>query len=174
MTAITDFVIADVGIRHLHARYTDAVWRKDYDAFGDCFAEDAEWRITGLVLRGRKAITEFIKTPFLHAERVMMTFRTPLLHVLGDGIASARTYVTEVNARKSGQSVSTAAIYWERFVRHEDQWRFTWRLFELHYMGSAEFTGPFIDNPDYGRPPNMPPLDTTTPPFRGTDWQVNK
>ena len=50
---MTDFLAAESGIRQLHARYLDAVWRKDFDAFGDCFAENAEWRIGGKILRGR-------------------------------------------------------------------------------------------------------------------------
>ena len=45
---MTDLVVADCAIRQLHARYIDAVWRKDIDAFVDCFAEDAEWKIGGI------------------------------------------------------------------------------------------------------------------------------
>ncbi len=44
---MTDLAAADNGIRQLHARYADAVWRKDYPSFGDCFTEDCEWRIAG-------------------------------------------------------------------------------------------------------------------------------
>ena len=39
---MTEFVIAESGIRQLHARYIDAVWRKDADAFANCFAEHGE------------------------------------------------------------------------------------------------------------------------------------
>lgn len=56
-----DFIAAGVAIRGLHARYIDAVWRKDYDAFGDCLARDAEWRIGGPDRRGRPAIVEAIE-----------------------------------------------------------------------------------------------------------------
>ena len=65
---MTDFVVAEAAIRELHARYTDAVWRKDYDAFADCFAENAEWKIAGLVLRGRAEVAA-------HLKRLMPNFR---------------------------------------------------------------------------------------------------
>jgi ketosteroid isomerase-like protein len=166
---VTDFVVAEAAIRQLHARYADAVWRKDYDAFGDCFAEDAEWRITGLVLRGRAAIVESVRSRLDLNHRVLMTFRTPILTV-GDGTASGRTYVTEQNAFKNGRPGSSIAIYFERFVDQGDRWRFSWRLFQLHYLGKADLTDPFFDNPDYGPPPNMPPLDAVPAFFDEKDW----
>lgn len=33
--SLTDFIAAESGIRQLQARYADAVWCKDYEAFGD-------------------------------------------------------------------------------------------------------------------------------------------
>jgi ketosteroid isomerase-like protein len=174
MTTLTEFALAEIGIRQLHARYTDAVWRQDFEAFGNCFAEDAEWRITGFVLKGRPAILQSIKQRLPHAERVMMTFRTPLLTVHGDGTASARTYVTEINAFKNGRPGCTAAIYWERFVQQGDVWRFKWRMFQLHYIGDAEYQGPYIPNAEYGPPPNMPPLDAVPPHFDETAWPPKK
>ncbi len=155
---MTDFLVAESGIRQLHARYVDAVWRKDFDAFGDCFTEDAEWRISGMVLQGRDEIVWNLKRLMPNFKRILMTFRTPLLEV-GDGIASGRTYVTEQSAFINGKPGTTIGIYYERFVDQGDKWRFAWRLFQLHYMGPAELTGPFFDNPDYGPPPHMPDLD---------------
>jgi uncharacterized protein (TIGR02246 family) len=169
-----EFLLAETGIRQLHARYVDAVWRKDYEAFGNCFTEDAEWRITGMVMRGREEILKSIKTRLPYCERVIMTFRTPLLHVYGDGTASSRTYVTELNAFKNGRPGSSVATYWERFVQEGDVWRFKWRMFQLHYLGSAEFTDPLYNNPEYGPPPNMPPLDAVPALFDETDWPVRK
>jgi SnoaL-like domain len=63
----------------LHACYTDAVRRKDYGAFGDCFTEDAEWRITGMVLRGRVEIVDTIKQLMSRFRRVLVTPRIPNL-----------------------------------------------------------------------------------------------
>lgn len=158
---MTDFLVAESAIRQLHARYADAVWRKDFDAFGDCFAEDAEWRIGGRILRGRAGIVDNLKRLMPNFERVLMTFRTPILEV-GNGTATGRTYVTENNIFVDGRSGSSIGIYYEHFADQGDRWRFTWRLFQTYYLGPADITGPLYDNPDFGPPPQMPPLDAPT------------
>jgi len=161
MNVMTDFLVAESEIRQLHARYADAVWRKDYDAFGDCFTEDAEWRIGGRVLHGRTEIVENLKRLMPNFDRILMTFRTPILEV-GEGTATGRTYVTENNVFVDGRSGSSIGIYYEHFVDEGDRWRFTWRLFQTYYLGPADITGPLFENPDFGAPPEMPPLDAPT------------
>src|SRR5271154_5342962 len=99
---MTDFLVAESAIRQLHACYTDAVWRKDYDSFGDCFTEDAEWRITGMVLRGRVEIVDTIKQLMSRFRCVLVTLRTPILEV-GNGTASGRTYLTEQSVFSDGR-----------------------------------------------------------------------
>ena len=53
---MSDIVTVQIGILDLFSRYAEAVWRKDHVAFGECFTEDAEWRIGGRILRGRAEI----------------------------------------------------------------------------------------------------------------------
>ena len=158
---MTDFVAVEAAIRQLHARYADAVWRKDFDAFGDCFTENSEWRIGGKILVGRSNIVANLKRLMPNFERVLMTFRTPILDV-GEGTATGRTYVTENNIFADGRPGASVGIYYERFVQENDRWRFSWRLFQTYYLGAADITGPLYENPDFGPPPNMPPLDAPT------------
>lgn len=152
---MTDLVMADCAIRQLHARYIDAVWRKDIDAFVDCFAEDAEWKIAGLHLKGhaeiRRAITRFLEP----IDRIQMIFSTPILEV-GQGTASARTYVREFNRARNGETASTVGIYFERFVDHGDRWRFQWRQWMLQYIGPADLSAEPYECKDFGPPPAMP------------------
>jgi hypothetical protein len=115
-------------------------------------------RIAGMVLRGRTQIVSNLQRLMPNIRRVLMTFRTPLLDV-GDGVASGRTYVTEQCAFADGRPYSTIGTYYERFVQQGERWHFTWRLFQLHYMGPADLSTPFFDNPDFGPPPAMPDLD---------------
>src|ERR1700730_7658537 len=103
-------------IRDLHARYTDAVWRKDYAAFGACFTGDAEWRIGGLELRGRAQITETIEAILGNFRRVLILFQSPILSMV-DGTLSARTYITEQVARTDGTANISIGRYYERFTR---------------------------------------------------------
>ena len=58
---MSDFVAAEAAIRQLHARYVDAVFRKDVEPLGDCFAEDAEWRVGGRIMRGRGEVMTFMR-----------------------------------------------------------------------------------------------------------------
>jgi ketosteroid isomerase-like protein len=146
-----------VGLRQFYARYTDAVWRKDYDAYGNCWTDDAQWLIAGQVLSGRPAIVRGF-TQFMDKYHcVLFTPREPLVHMAG-GEVSARTYVTEQGKLKSGGSVSSIATYFERFVEADGVWRRRWAFLQLHFMGSADFEGTFFEQPDFGPPPAMPPL----------------
>ncbi len=158
---MSELVEAEAAIRQLHARYADAVWRKDLEAFGDCFIEDAEWRIGGRIQRGREEIVENLRRLLPNFERVLMTFRTPIVH-LGDEGISARTYVTENNVFSDGRPGCTIGIYYERFALQGDRLRFAWRLFQTYYLGPADISGPLFENPDFGPPPQMPPPDAPT------------
>jgi hypothetical protein len=163
---MTDFIVAETAVRQLHARCIDAVWRSDYAAFGDCFTQDAEWRIAGMVLRGRARIEAALERLVTNSHRVLMTFRTPILEV-GNGAASGRTYVSEQSAFINGRPGTTIGIYYERFVDQGDRWRFTWRLFQLHYIGPPDLSGSFFEHADYGPPPGMPGLDAPTYSYSG-------
>jgi SnoaL-like domain len=164
-----DFAEAQAGIRDLHARYTDAVWRKDFDAFANCHAEDAEWRISGRVFRGRHEIREGISIILAKFIRVLITYRNPILSV-GDGVASGRTYIDERCAWANGQTNIAVGIYYEHFVEQGGLWLYKWRLFERHYTGPPDMTGTFNEHPDYGAPPAMPPLDANTEDMASARW----
>jgi len=159
---MTDLLIAESAIRQLHARYIDAVWRKDPESFADLFAENAEWKIAGMHMRGREQIrSEFAKF-MRHVERVFMIFGTPIVRV-GERGASSRTYVTENNKFADRRTASTIGIYYERFVNEGDRWRFQWRHWNLHYIGPPDFSASLYQVKEYGPPPGMPgPDDPTT------------
>lgn len=168
---MTDLAAADAGVRQLHARYTDAVWRQDADAFARCFTPDGEWRISGLVLKGRREIGDTIGRILDNFTRVLITFRTPSLDV-GDGVATGRTYIDERCAWKNGNTNISIGRYYERFVQDGAEWLFDWRLFELHYRGAPDMTGTFFDHPDLGPPPAMPPLDAHTEDMATIRWKL--
>jgi len=155
------FVVAEYGIRQLHAAYVDAVWRQDVEAFGDCFAEDAEWRVGGTIMRGREQVMLAMRGVFPKFRRLLMNFRTPIIE-LGDGFVLGRTYVNEQSVMADGTPFGPVGIYFERFVDHGDRWRFQWRLFQTNYAGPPDMSGSFFDVADYGAPPAMPPLDEET------------
>jgi uncharacterized protein (TIGR02246 family) len=158
-------------IRDLHARYTDAVWRKDYTAFAECFTESAQWRIGGLELRGREQIRASIEKIMANFRRVLITFQSPILHSDDKGL-SARTYIQEQVARKDGTSNISIGRYYERFVQVDGRWRFDWRLFQRHYSGPPDLSGEYYEWEDYGAPPGMPPLDAPSGDYAAVKWNV--
>ena len=101
---MTNFVEAECMIRQLHARYADSVWRQDFETFGECFAEDCEWRIGGAILKGRQKIVDYNRELFTTKFRkLFITLRTPVLEV-GDGVASGRTYFSAQNIMADGSA----------------------------------------------------------------------
>lgn len=166
------FVEAEAGIRQLHSHYVDAVWRKDAIAFGECFTEDAEWRISGRIFKGRKEITASIRQILSNANRILMTFRTPIIELTPQG-ASGRTYVTEQCTWTNRAPNISIGRYYEDFVDEGDRWRFAWRVFELHYSGPEDLTGTFHEHPDYGPPPAMPPRDVLPGDHASAKWGLN-
>jgi hypothetical protein len=162
MKITTEYMLAECAIRRLQAEYCDAVWRLDFDAFGNCFTEDCEWRFAGDVLHGRKAIVEYSRKLMVGKFRgLFVTLRTPMLEVEG-GKASGRTYFSAQNILADGRPYYPFGVYYERFVDDGDQWRFSWRFFQTLYAGPPDLSGPLFKDPGFGPPPGFPPDDVPT------------
>ena len=160
---MTDFAAAEAGIRQLQARYADAVWRWDFDAFGNCFAEDAEWRVAGFAVHGRAACVDLLKGLQVNFDRVLFLMQCPMLEV-GNGTAIGRTYCTEQNVYKDRRPGFSIGIYYDRFVQQGDVWRYSYHHFQACYLGPPDMTGRFFEATDYGPPSAMPgPDDPATP-----------
>ena len=158
---MTELVIAEYGIRQLHARFADAVWRKDAEAYADCFAEDAEWKIATMHIRGRADIGGTFAKLLAACARVQIIAGTPLLEI-GQGTATGRIHVTELAKMVDGSSALTLGVYYDRYVEEAGRWRFQWRHFGLHYRGPTDLSAALVECPDYGPPPGIPGPDEPT------------
>jgi len=156
-----DQFAAELAIRRLHAVCADAVYRKDGQAFAECYTENGEWKVAGLHIVGRAAIADALGELGAANERIFMTFGMPILE-FGPQTATGRTYVVEHVKRHDGSAAVTFGIYYERFVHLDGQWRFRWRHFDFLYFGSPDLSDPFYTLNDYGAPPDMPPADAPT------------
>lgn len=173
MKVTPEYSIVECAIRRLQADYCDATWRMDFDAFGDCFAEDCEWRFAGDVMHGRKAIVDYCRKLFTTKFRsIFVTLRTPILEI-GDGTASGRTYFSAQNILADGRGYFPLGVYYERFVDQGDRWRFSWRWFQTLYAGPADLSGPLFKDPGFGAPPAMPPRDVPTYNLSGLQDSTN-
>lgn len=158
---MTDFLRAESGIRQLYGRYCDALWRRDTDAFVDCFTADAVWKIAGRTLRGRAEIGAGFTAFLAQSQKVMMFVGIPVLDV-GEGSASGRVQVTELLKLKEGDAIRTLGVYYERFVREGERWRIRHHHFNLYYYGPPDLSADFYDCLEYGPPPGMPGPDAPT------------
>ena len=152
---------AEFEIRQLHARYSHAIFGKDAETVGALFTEDGEWRVGGQLMKGREEIVAFLGGVFPQFSRILMIFSTPVVDVAGDEVTS-RTFVTERSQFADGRPFSPIGIYFDRFVQVEGRLAFKWRLFQTQYSGTTDLTSPFLEVPEYGPPPAMPPLDEIT------------
>ena len=153
---MTDLVAADCGIRQLHARFVEATWRMDAASFAQCFAEQGEWKIAGLHLRGRDAIGATIGRMLAGAyRRVLLNVGLPVQDVVDGGVVG-RVPVTEFAQMLDGSSAMSIGIYHDWYVEEDGRWHFAKRHWNFQYRGPMDLSGHFIDRPDDGPPPGMP------------------
>lgn len=168
-----DFLLADCGIRQLHARFADAVWRQDSDSFAACFAIDGVWKIAGQHWLGRDSIGEACRVLLGRCERIQLLLGQPILEVAPilevtpglealPGTATGRLQVTEFAKKRDGTSAITFGVYYDRYVEQEGAWRFQWRHWSMAYHGPVDLSGAFITPPDYGPFPAAPGPDEPT------------
>lgn len=155
------FVLADCGIRQLYARFVDAVWRQDADVFSNCFAEDGEWKIAGMNMRGREEIAAGCNNLLGRCERIHLLVGPPILEVDGN-TAIGRLNMTEFAKIKDGTTAMTIGYYHDRYVETGGQWYFQSRHWSMKYRGTPDLMGVFYDTLDYGAFPARPDPDEET------------
>jgi len=168
---VSDLARIDAQVRQLHARYTDAVWRKDAASFAACFTPEGEWRISGMVMRGREEIAATIERILGRMHRVLFSYgQTVIDHVAGE--LRGRVMVNEQIAWADGKTNISIGRYFERYGERDGQLLFDWRLFELHYRGPADLSGDWYEHPECGAPPAMPPRDTVPLDTSSQRWNL--
>lgn len=154
---MTGWVEAESEIRQLHACYADAMFRKDAAAAGALFAANGIWHVAGQAVKGREAIVSFLEGAFPQFRNIMMTFRTPIIDVIENEVAS-RTWVTETRVMADGEASLLIGIYFDRFTEEDGRLLLDWHQFQTHYLGPADLSADVADAADYGAPPAMPPV----------------
>lgn len=158
---MTDLVAAECGIRQLHARYVDAVWRQDDRDFADCFAADGVWKIAGMTMRGREAIAEGCRTLVGRCAHVQLIVQTPILDVSGP-TAIGRLPMIELVRMPDGTGSMNIGYYHDHYVEAAGRWRFARRFWSMKYRGPPDLSAAFLGTPDYGSFPAGPAEDEET------------
>jgi SnoaL-like domain len=158
---MTDFLAADAGIRQLHARFADAVWRQDDAEFSHCFARDGLWKIAGREILGRENIAEACRMMLGRCSHIHIITGLPILEVTGER-ARGRLNLTEFARMQDGSTAMTIGWYHDDYALEEDRWRFRKRHWSMKYRGPPDLTGHFAATPDYGAFPGQPSADEAT------------
>jgi len=119
-----------IAIRELVETYSDAVFRRDADAWGQTWTQDATWNLMGQEVSGREAIVQM----WLGA---MDMFEFVAFHALPGAIevnadrATARVYVSEVLKPKGASVRRVEGEYIDELVKTEGRWQFSKRVYRV-------------------------------------------
>jgi uncharacterized protein (TIGR02246 family) len=158
---MSDFVTAECGIRQLQARFVDAVWRQDADAFAQCYTPDGEWKIAGMHMRGREELADACRKLLGRCSHIQLMPQPAILEIDGDQ-AIGRQHMIELARMLDGSSAMTIGLNYDRYAFVEGRWRIRWRHWTTHYRGPTDMSGPFVNAPDFGAFPGMPGADDLT------------
>lgn len=158
---MNDLIAADVGIRQLHARFADAVWRQDDAEFSGCFASDGLWKIAGMEIQGRDKIAEACRNMLGRCSDIHIITGLPILELV-DGGAKGRLNITEFARMQDGSTAMTIGWYHDDYAEEDGKWFFKRRHWSMKYRGLPDLTGHFADTPNYGPFPDGPADGETT------------
>lgn len=144
----------DAEIRDLAARFSDAVNRRDFDAFGDLFADDGIWEIGEPFARraaGRQNVVTMFRNLLELWDFFFQATHTGVIDIAPDHqTATARWEMREIARTPDGsQSYDNVAVYYDQRARTQDgSWRFAERRYYYIWLCSADLVGRSIPRPD--------------------------
>lgn len=139
----------ELAIRKLVHSYSDAIVRRDTEAWGGTWAEECEWKIFGKSVHGREDIVATWQKfmgglPFVHQQA------SGGLIDFADGGPTGRWYVTEYGVSEDdGPGTSILGVYHDDYINEAGTWRFSRRIFNALYMGPPDLSAqarPFPEN----------------------------
>ncbi len=123
-----------LSIRELIEAYADAVFRRDAEAWIDCWADDATWDLMGHSVAGRDAILATWKGAMSAFETTAFFAQPGRIAVEGD-LAAARVWTQEVLVTKAGDTRRVVGAYDDSLVRRDGRWLFARRAFRIVHDG---------------------------------------
>lgn len=154
---------AKLAIHELHARYTDAFFRKSEEDYRQCWTADGEWIAFGRSTAGREEIVAFWRTLMKDRHRIWHAPQAVIVDVQGDR-ATGRVYVGETVTATNGTPRTVLGIYHDRYALDGDRWRFARRWWSLAYLGPADMSGRYWETAPMGSPPHFASWDAPNTP----------
>jgi ketosteroid isomerase-like protein len=158
---MTNLIAADHGIRQLHARFVDAVWRQDATEFAACWTREGLWKIAGMEVRGRAALQDACTLMLGRCKHIHLIVGLPILEADGDEVLG-RLNMTELTTMADDSSALVMGWYHDRYAEEDGRWRFKTRHWSFKYRGPPALGGEYFPTPDYGAFPGFPAADEPT------------
>jgi uncharacterized protein (TIGR02246 family) len=118
-----------MAIRELHARYADAVRRKNAEDWAATWAEDANWSLMGTTVSGRDQIVGLWTQAMSAFDAVSFVMTSDAIELDGDtGTGRCQTHEILV---EGGKSRVAGGAYEDEFVRRDGVWLYASRSFSL-------------------------------------------
>ena len=138
MNALED----ELALRNLMGRYTDAVNRRDADAWVATWAADGVWNLLGNPVSGRDNILALWQQMMGSFEFALMLPSSCLFTVKGD-TASGHWYLHEYTRDLQGNASTVLSRYLDTYVKQGGQWLFQSRSYGFIYNGAADLSGTY-------------------------------
>jgi ketosteroid isomerase-like protein len=142
---MSDFqAIADrVEIEALRGEAVDAQMTDNYDRFASLFAPDGVWRVPAVnaEFAGREEIRAGIKRLKEDLWDYLVQTTHPGTIQLDGDIASGRAYVLSFGRFRDGGSHLNYSVYYDRYQRTPDGWKFAERVDEVLYLDTTALAG---------------------------------
>jgi hypothetical protein len=128
----------ELAIRGLVARYSDAVCRRDGEAWIETWAKDCRWDLGGgRVTEGREATLALWRTATAKYPWVAQLAPTGMVEVTGDS-GSGNWWVLELNRLSDGNGALHLGHYEDEYRRTDQGWQFAVRRFSMVYRGRLD------------------------------------
>ncbi|MEO0981280.1 MAG: nuclear transport factor 2 family protein [Pseudomonadota bacterium] len=133
--AFTGSVEDRMAIRELINTYSDAVARRDADAWIGTWTEDAAWDLMGQVVEGREAILQTWLAAMGTFDFVAFHAAPGAIEISGD-MAEVRVYVSEVLVPTGGGLRRVEGAYTDTCRKDRGAWRFSRRAYKILHEDS--------------------------------------
>jgi len=133
-------LVDELAIRDLAARYIDAVYRRDPEAWSATWAEESSWSVLGTEVQGRTQIVAFWRQAMDGFPFVAMQMHSGTLTLRGEE-ADGRWYLSEHLIDRQGEKQLIHGIYNDRYVKKAGCWLFRSRRYDIIYQGAPDLSG---------------------------------
>ena len=132
----------ELALRDLMASYVDAVNRRDAQAWGNTWDENASWNLMGSSVQGREHIVALWQQLMAGFEFALMLPSTSLFEIDGNR-ASGHWYLQEFTRDLDGKATTLLSRYADNYRLQDGRWFYQSRDYQVLYHGDADLSGAY-------------------------------